>query len=282
MNEFGRLSAWRDTAGLDERKAREHAARLELRAKARDEADARDEYLRLLRVSAGERVLEVGCGSGAVTRAIAQRVAPNGSVVGADSSPALLRVAQEYAQAAGLGSLIEWRVADCRKLPFGDQSFDAVLAATVLAHVPGAEGALAEMVRVAKPGGRVAVFDLDGDGFLFTHPDRNLTRRIVAAQCDHGAVNGHLIREMPGLLAKLGLRDVAAKAFMPLERDPSGFYAGFAKRAAETALQVGAITQAEHSRWLEDFVHVLQSGRFIGGRLQIFVWGTVADGANAG
>ncbi len=271
--DFGQLSAWRDTTGLDESKAREQAARLEHRARAEDETAARDEYLALLGISVGERVLDVGCGSGVVTRAIAQRVAPTGTVVGADSSPALLRVAQEHAEAAGLAGQIEWRAADGRSLPFEDRSFDAVLAATVLAHVPGAEDALAEMVRVTRMGGRVAVFDFDGDGLLFTHPDRQLTRRIVAAQCDHGAVNGHLIREMPWLLSKLGVRNVAAKAFMPLERDADGFYADLARRAAKNAAHVGAIAEPELAAWLEQFQEVLDSGRFLGGRLQLLVWG---------
>jgi SAM-dependent methyltransferase len=272
--ELGQLSAWRDTAGLDPRTAREQAARLEHRARGQDEASAREEYLGLLGLSAGERVLDVGCGSGAVTRAIAERVGPSGTVVGADASAALLETAREYAEAAGLGARIDWRVADCRKLPFDDGAFDAVIAATVLAHVPSAGDALAEMVRVTRPGGRVAVFDLDGDGFLFTHPDRPLTRRIVAAQCDYGAVNGHLIREIPALLESLGVRDVTAKAFMPLERDPDGFYADFARRAAKTAAQVGAITESELAVWLEQFREVLAKGRFVGGRLQVFVWGT--------
>lgn len=271
-NELGLLSAWRDTSGLTEAKAREHAARLELRARVEDEAAAREEYLELLGLAPGERVLDVGCGSGVVTRAIASRVLPGGTVVGADSSPALLALAHEYAQAEGLAA-IEWRVADCRELPFADASFDAVIAATVLAHVPGAERALAEMVRVTRPGGRVAVFDFDGDGFLFTHPDRPLTRRIVAAQCDHGAVNGQWIREMPALLEGLGLRNVKAKAFMPLERDRKGFYADLAKRAAKNAAQVGAISESELSGWLGQFEQVLEAGRFVGGRLQVFVWG---------
>lgn len=273
--EYGRHSAWRDTEGFSEPKARDQAARLEHRAKAADEAAARDEYLTLLGLSPGERVLDVGCGSGVVTRAMAQRVGPGGRATGTDSSPALLAIAREYADQAGVGGLIDWRVADCRELPFPDASFDAVLAATVLAHVPGAERALREMVRVARPGGRVAVFDFDGDGLLFTHPDRSLTRRIVAAQCDHFAVNGTLIREMPALLERLGVRDVRARAFMPLEREAGSFYADMAQRAAKNAASVGAITETELAGWLAAFADVLKEGRFVGGRLQIFVWGVV-------
>lgn len=272
--EPGSLSAWRDTGSLDDTKAREQAERLEHRARAADEAAARRDYLDLLRIVPGERILDVGCGSGVVTREIAQRVIPGGKVVGTDSSAAFLSIARDYADAAGCGHVIEWRLADCRALRFADGHFDAVIAATVLAHVPGAERALTEMVRVTRPGGRVAVFDFDGDGLFFTHPDRNLTRRIVAAQCDYGAVNGHLIREMPGILTKLGLEDVKAKAFMPLEREAGSFYADMARRAAKTAVQAGAITDGEFATWLRGFEGVVNSGRFIGGRLQLFVWGT--------
>jgi SAM-dependent methyltransferase len=281
--EYGRHSAWRDTEGFSEAKARDQARRLEHRAQAEDEASARGEYLTLLGLSPGERVLDVGCGSGVVTRAIAERIAPNGKVTDTDSSAALLEVAREYADKGGIGGLVDWRVADCRELPFPDALFDAVLAATVLAHVPGAERALAEMVRVTRPGGRVAVFDFDGDGLLFTHPDRHLTRRIVAAQCDHFAVNGNLIREMPGLMTRLGVRDVRAKAFMPLEREAGSFYAEMAKRAGTNAASVGAISESELAGWLAELSDVLKEGRFLGGRLQVFVWGAAgARGTSTG
>lgn len=65
---FGRLSIWRDSAMLDDARARERGARFELRAKAESEAAIRDEYLNLLGLRPGEHVLDVGCGTGAVTR----------------------------------------------------------------------------------------------------------------------------------------------------------------------------------------------------------------------
>lgn len=273
-SDFGRLDAWRNTAELSEAKAREQAARLEHRGTAQDEAAARDEYLQLLGIAPGERVLDIGCGSGVVTRAIAARLAPHGRVVGVDSSGALLAVAREYADRTECGARIELHQADCRALPFANESFDVSIAVTVLAHVPGAERALAEMVRVTRRGGRVGVFDLDGDGLLIGHPDRHLTRRIVAAHCDHRAVNGHLIREVPAIFEELGLERVQAKGFMPLERNAGSFYADLARRAGEGAVETGAITQAERAKWLTQLEDTISAGRFLGGRLHLLVWGT--------
>lgn len=271
---YGRLSVWRDTAGIDEEKARELAARLELRAQADDEVSARGEYLELIGLVPGQRVLDIGCGSGAVTRDIARRIGAEGRVVGVDASPRLLTVARELVEAAGLGGRVELREGDARALPFAAGEFDVVLAVTVLAHVPGGERAIPEMIRVTRPGGRVGVFDFDGDSFLISHPDRPLTRRIVAATSDHAAVDGWLARRLPGLLGRAGLVDVQARAFMPLERTPGSFYAQLAERAADVAARAGAITPEERDRWLGDLRREMAAGGFLGGRLHIFAWGT--------
>ena len=271
---YGRLSAWRDTAGFSEATARDKAKQLEIRARAGDEASARDEYLRLLGVGPGEQVLDVGCGSGAVTRAMARLAAPGGRATGLDASPALLAFARQYAEEEALGQTIEFREGDCRSLPFPDASFDAVLAATVLSHVPEAERALAEMVRVTRPGGRVGVFDFDADSFVIAHPDRALTRRIVASYSDHATINGSLTRELPGRLAGLGLADVGIRGFMPIDREPGSFYAGLAERAAAGAAQMGDITSGELAAWIAQLKAGYAAGSFIGGRPHFFVWGT--------
>jgi SAM-dependent methyltransferase len=276
IGERGRFSSWRDSASIDEKQARDHAARLEMRAAVASEIAAREEYVRLLGVSPGERVLDVGCGTGAATRTLAQRVAPNGRVTGVDPSGALLKITRDLVEKTGLGGLIELREGDCRALPFPDASFDAVLAATVLSHIPDSERALAEMVRVTRPGGRVAVFDVDGDLTLFAHPDRELTRRIVASYSDLGWADSWLARELPGRLAAVGVVNVKTKAFMPLET--AGYYAARAERSAEAAAETGAITSDEKARWLEALRAEIAAGRFLGGQVHLFVWGTRPEG----
>src|SRR4030095_1738221 len=119
--------------------------------------------------AAGERVLDVGCGSGAVTREIARRVGSRGLAGGVDPRPALLAVAGKLAQEAGLGDRVEFREGNALRLPFPDRSFDAVVCVTVLSHVPGGEAAIPELVRILRSGGRLGVFDLDTDMTAFTH-----------------------------------------------------------------------------------------------------------------
>ena len=264
---------WRDTATADAERARDLAARLERRAKAEDEVAARDTYLGLLDIAAGEHVLDVGCGSGAVTREIAGRVGSRGLAVGLDASPALLAVARELAQETGFGDHVEFREGDALRLPFPDSSFDAVVCVTVLSHVPRGEAAIPELVRVLRPGGRLGIFDLDTDMTAFTHPDRVLTRRIVAAASDATAVNGWLARHLPSLLQRAGIVDVRARGVFPIETDLQSFYANMSYRCAEVAVKTGVISEVEGRAWLDAFHKQGAQGPIVAGRLHIFVWG---------
>ena len=273
MTEYGQESLWRDTATVDAEGARDLAARLERRAKAADEIAARNAYLDLLAIAGGERVLDVGCGSGAVTREIARRIGSRGVAVGLDPSPALLAVARELAKEAGVGDRIEFREGDALRVPLPDGSFDAVVCVTVLSHVPRGEAAIPEFIRVLRPGGRLGVFDLDTDMTAFTHPDRVLTRRIVAAASDAMAVNGWLVRQLPSLFQRAGLVDVRVRGFFPLETERQSFYGNMADRCAEAAVKMGVVTESEARAWLDAFHEQGARGPIIAGRLHIFVWG---------
>ncbi len=102
-------------------------------------------------VRAGDRVLDVACGTGIVARVAAERAGPVGSVIGLDRNPAMLEVAQR------IGPDIEWREGDASGLPFLARSFDVVLCQAALMFFPEPTGALREMARAVKDDGTVAI-----------------------------------------------------------------------------------------------------------------------------
>jgi len=104
----------------------------------------------------GEAVLEVGCGSGVLARWLARRTAGRNRITGVDINPYLLGEAKALARQEGLEGAIEFRDGNAEALPFSDNSFEVVMSVTVIEEVD-ADQTLAEMVRVTKPGGRVAV-----------------------------------------------------------------------------------------------------------------------------
>lgn len=104
------------------------------------------------RLAPGERVLDVGCGTGIVARLAAPEVGETGSVTGVDVNPGML----DAARRSGPESIV-WREANATELPFDDRSFDVVLCQMSLQFFSDARSALAEMERVLVPAGRLLV-----------------------------------------------------------------------------------------------------------------------------
>ena len=103
---------------------------------------------------ADERVLEIGCGSGEVTRLLARVTGGEHPIVGVDLNRYLLREAAQLAHANGVADRITFREGNAESLPFPPDSFDVTVACTVMEEV-NADRMLAEMVRVTRPGGRI-------------------------------------------------------------------------------------------------------------------------------
>ncbi|WP_409469156.1 methyltransferase domain-containing protein [Streptomyces sp. HC307] len=161
----------------------------------------------MLRVTTGSHVLDVGCGTGADVRAIARRVGPGGRVVGIDSSEQLIA----QATPAGPGAAeVEFLHGEAGSLPFAADTFDAARAERVIEHVPDPAAAVAEMLRVVKPGGQVLITDPDHGLWAPDLTDRDLTRRIMTWWGEH-VPNAWVARQLRRLLIEAGAVDVTVK-----------------------------------------------------------------------
>jgi len=110
---------------------------------------------------AGERALDVGCGTGSLAVALKRAVGPTGSVHGIDPSPEMIEVARRNASKAGLG--VDFQIAPGQALPFAAGTFDLVVSQLAVHHVPAElrPAAFGEMRRVLKPGGRCLIVDFE-------------------------------------------------------------------------------------------------------------------------
>lgn len=123
----------------------------------RDKA-SREKLVELAAPAPGEKVLDVGCGTGTLALALESSVG-TGEVHGIDASPEMIEVAKE--KAAKTGSDIDFRVALVEEIPFPDATFDLVTSSLMLHHLPDdlKRTGLGEIRRVLKPGGRFMATD---------------------------------------------------------------------------------------------------------------------------
>ncbi len=154
-----------------------------------------------LGLRAGDAVLDVGCGPGISLLEMAEAVGPGGRLAGVNASDTMVTEARRRAASRDFAATFE--VGDAQALPFPDGTFDVCHAERLLMHVPDAERTLAEMVRVARPGGRIGVFDLDWDTTIVDGPDKETTRTIVRTFSD-ALRRGWIGRQLPRLFTGAG------------------------------------------------------------------------------
>lgn len=112
----------------------------------------------LAALSPGDRALDVATGTGDLAFELERRVAPGGSVIGADFSERMLSIAREKAGAAG--AAVRFESADALALPYEDGAFDAATVGFGARNFAGLERGIAEMARVVRPGGRVVILEI--------------------------------------------------------------------------------------------------------------------------
>jgi ubiquinone/menaquinone biosynthesis C-methylase UbiE len=138
----------------------------------------RERLQEILAPAAGERLLEVGPGTGYYSLPVASRLAPGGTLTILDVQQEMLDHTMRRAREAGIANVEPVR-ADARELPFADDSFDGAYLVTVLGEIPDQDAALRELARVVRPGGRIVAGELFGDPHMVTHGA--LARRAEAA-----------------------------------------------------------------------------------------------------
>jgi ubiquinone/menaquinone biosynthesis C-methylase UbiE len=192
---------------------------LELRAADPQQRAMLHTYLTDTALPQGARVLEVGCGTGAVTRVLGAWPGVS-EVIGVDPSPIFVARARELAR--GLAN-ISFQEADGRALPFGSATFDAVVFHTTLCHVPEPEAMLHEAVRLLRTGGHLVVFEGDYATATLATSTGDPLDACAQAFREHFVHDPWLVRRLPRLLAAAGVDLQCARSHGYVEAPRPGF-----------------------------------------------------------
>jgi SAM-dependent methyltransferase len=204
-------------------------------------------FLRKLGLPASGCLLDVGCGPGVFTEAMAS-LAPQGRAIGVDAEAGLVRRGRR--RLAGQNERVRLVHASAEDMPFDDAEFDLAYARFLFQHLPRPQRVLGEMRRVVKPGGRVVVVDTDDVG-LVLHPEpqgfQSLLDASQSAQRRRGG-DRQVGRKLKSILMEGGLTDVQVQV-VPFTSEQVGMEAfldiclGFKSLIIDGEMAPGAIEE---------------------------------------
>lgn len=200
-----------------------------------------------LALAEGEAVLELGCGTGVFLLRLEALVGPTGRVVGLDHAPAFLAQARERLAKAGRAESVELVEADAHHLPFDDATFDVAHVERVFMHLDDPAGALRELQRVVRPGGRVVVAEVFAQAATTDHADPEANDQITQTLVS-GIKNGRMGIQLRGLFVEAGLSDVDGEVVgyfeEELDQDEAEEYSHIARGLAAAGLLDGERAEA--------------------------------------
>lgn len=249
---------------LDDAALERIVARLENRAKDQVFARLFDKYAERLDLPPAAQVLEVGCGTGAMMRFLARRRDFSGTGLGVDQSPVLIDAAKKYARDEAVADRVDFRVGDAHSLDLPGDTFDAVIAHTLISHVTDPAEVIDEMARVVKPGGTVVIFDGDYSSLTYGCPDHDLGQRMDAALATATFNNPLIMRDLPRLLPELGLVIHEAWGDAVVEIGGGSFFRSFAETYAPAVINAGLVPADAVESWLKAQLQAMDEGRFFG------------------
>jgi ubiquinone/menaquinone biosynthesis C-methylase UbiE len=240
------------------------AHRLETRGHHPAFAKPLADYLDRMAIDTRSAALDLGCGTGIATRAIASRPGFKGSVLGIDLSDHLVEAATRLAAGEGLDSRVSFRVGDSQNLGLPPASFDAVIAHTLFSHLDDPAKVLAEMRRVLRPGGIIGIFDGDYASLTFELGDEQRSRQMDDVLVASLVTNPRVLRQMPRLLREAGFVIGAVIPTVITEVGAAEFWKSGIESYATLVPSAGLITHETAAEYRDELMAISARGEFFG------------------
>lgn len=227
----------------------------------------------LLRPADGDRIVDVGCGTGEDVLMLAEFVGPDGEVVGIDNSETMIETAREQGSDVPTA---RFAVDDALDLSVPDDSFDAARADRVLQHLAAPAEALSELRRVTRPGGRLSISDPDWETLIIDAPggysEQFLSLDYLSPR--HPTMGRQLYR----LAREAGLDDINIDTWTPISMDFAFIKeAGELDRWTDAMQAAGEVTETEVKEWIEGLRQADEQGLLFGSLTGFTVAGTVPE-----
>jgi ubiquinone/menaquinone biosynthesis C-methylase UbiE len=194
-------------------------------------------YIAQIEFTPNARVIEIGCGTGAIARQIAD-LTDAINLVGVDPSPVFIERARAFSRAY---ANLSFREGDAHQLPFPDNNFDVAIFHTVLCHVLDPQRAVAEAFRVLRPGGLLSVCDGDYGNASVSLGDNDPLDACVRTLRENFVQDAWVVRRLPQMLHCAGFEVRSMQSYGYLEAPEGGYMLTWVDRGADALMQAGRI-----------------------------------------